>query len=66
MQKIVNNAIDGKKTFWKWAKGQNIYDFEKDIDPRGYSVHVYNHQVHWYIFEISGERVFMKLRPQPH
>ena len=25
------------KTFRKWASGQNIYEFEKEISPKGYS-----------------------------
>ena len=24
-----------EKNFRKWANGQNTYDFEKEIDPRG-------------------------------
>ena len=33
------------KTFKKWTNGQNIYNMEKEIDPRGYSKlgHVYDH-----------------------
>ena len=29
-------VIEGKN-FRKLANGQNVYDFEKEIDPRGYS-----------------------------
>ena len=36
MLKAVKMSLKGK-TSRKWANGQNIYDFEKDIDPRGFS-----------------------------
>ena len=32
MQKAVKISLKGK-----WANGQNTDDFEKEIDPRGYS-----------------------------
>ena len=34
MQKTVELTLKGK-TFRKWASGQNIYEFEKEINPRG-------------------------------
>ena len=36
MQKNVKLTLKGK-TFRNWASGQNIYEFEKEINPRGYS-----------------------------
>ena len=36
MQKTVKMTLNGK-TFKKWASGQNIYGFENEIKPRGYS-----------------------------
>ena len=33
MQKTVKMTLKGK-TFKKWASGQNIYEFEKEIKPR--------------------------------
>ena len=36
MQKTVKMTLNGK-TSMKWASGQNIYEFEKEINPRGYS-----------------------------
>ena len=36
MQKIVKLTLKGK-TFRKWASGQNIYELENEINPRGYS-----------------------------
>ena len=55
------------KTFRKWASGQNIYEFEKEINPRGHSDPVLGlytrydlfivKQVYLYISQISGERL---------
>ena len=36
MQKTVKLTLKGK-SFRKWATGQNSYEFEKEINPRGYS-----------------------------
>ena len=36
MQKTDKMTLKGK-TSRKWASGQNIYEFEKEINPRGYS-----------------------------
>ena len=36
MQKTVKLTLKGK-AFRKRASGQNIYEFEKEINPRGYS-----------------------------
>ena len=52
----------------KWANGQNIYDFEKEIDPRGHSdpalgpytymyINIIVKQIYWFIPQISGERL---------
>ena len=35
MQKTVKMTLKGKTR--KWASGQNIYKFEIEIKPRGYS-----------------------------
>ena len=35
MQKTVKMTLKGI-TFKKWASGQNIYEFDKEINPRGY------------------------------
>ena len=35
MQITVKMTLKGK-TSWRWSSGQNIYDFEKEINPRGY------------------------------
>ena len=45
------------KTFWKWANGQNIYEFENEIDPRYYSdpVHVYDHYSQTYLLVYISE-----------
>ena len=66
MQKTVKMALKGK-TSRKLACGQNIYEFEKEIDPRGYSdrvlgaIYMYMtfivEQVYWYISQISGEHL---------
>ena len=36
MQKTVKMTMKGK-TFRKWAREQNIYEYEKEIKPRGCS-----------------------------
>ena len=36
MQMTVKMTLKGKP-FRKWANGQNIYEFEKEINSRGYS-----------------------------
>ena len=36
MEKTVKLMLTGK-ALRKWASGQNIYEFEKEINPRGYS-----------------------------
>ena len=36
MQKTVKMTLKGK-TSGIWASGQNIYEFEKEINPSGYS-----------------------------
>ena len=54
----------------EWANGQNIYDSENKIEPRGSFVpalgllHVYHNMstiiikhVYWYMSQISGERL---------
>ena len=49
MQKTVKLTLK-EKTFRKWASGQNIYEFEKEINPTAYSdpvlskgyIHVYD------------------------
>ena len=55
------NVIE-EKTFWKWANGQNIYDFVKEIDPGvililplGY-IYMYDHYSQT-ISQISGEHL---------
>ena len=35
MQKTVKMTLKGK-TSMTWASGQNIHEFEKEINPRGY------------------------------
>ena len=59
MQKTVKMTRKGK-TFRKWASEQNIYEFEKEIKPRGCSDPVLGlymtfivKQVYWYISRIS-------------
>ena len=50
------------QTYWKWANGQNIYEFEKEMDPRGnsdpvlglYMISLFK-QGYWYKSQISGE-----------
>ena len=62
------NVTEGEN-FRKWTNGQNNYDFEKEIDPRGYfdpalGLYTYMYmniivkQIYWYIrSQISGERL---------
>ena len=50
MQKAVKVSLRGKT----WTNGQNIYDFEKEIDHRGPSaIYMYMtikvKQIYWYI-----------------
>ena len=57
IQKTVKMSLKGK-TFRKWANGQNIYKFEKEIDLRVYSDPVLGPQPGAiYISQISGERL---------
>ena len=67
MQKTVKLTLKGK-TFRKWASGQIIYEFEKEINPSGYSdpvlgLYIYMFmtfvvkQAYWCISQISGERL---------
>ena len=65
MQKTVKMSLKGK-TFRKLASGQNNYELEKEINPRGYSNPVLGlymfmtfivKQVYRYISQISGERL---------
>ena len=59
MQKTVKMTLKGK-TSRKWASGQNIYDFEEEINPSRYSdfcpwaIYIY---MTWYISQISGEHL---------
>ena len=52
MGKIVKMSFEGKRTLWKWANKQKIYDSEKWTpraglpQPRGsIHVHVYYHNI---------------------
>ena len=65
MQRTAKMSLE-VKTFMKWANGQNIYDFDKEIDPGVIlilpwgCIHVYDHyrkQIYWYISQISGEHL---------
>ena len=52
MQKAVNVSLKGIK-FRKWAKGQNKYELEKEIEPRCYcdpAIYVYEYKA---IFKLN-------------
>ena len=60
MQKTVKMTLKGEKTSRKLASGQNIYEFENEINPRGYSDSVLGLYTCIYVYSQTSLLVYIR------